>query len=315
MRQEDRYIYQVYCEGSFSKAAQKLFVTQPALSLAIQRVEQQIEMPLFDRSSRPLALTAAGQAYIDTIEKEMRLEQDLQRQLKDIRDRNTGSLRLGGSHYINAYILPEILAGFQAEYPGIQIALQENDSAELAHMLTEKELDLTFSCNTSFIEAFDHFPAFYDHILLAIPECREINTTLQDCVLTSADVVSGRHLSEDCPTVPLIHFQEESFILLKAGNNLHDRCHQMFRDAGFEPKVKMNLSQLVTACRLAEHQIGATFISDRLVTGRETGLCYYKLSHKLADRLFYLLMPKNMYVSYATRTFAAYVRQYMSQNY
>lgn len=313
MRQEDKYIYQVYCEGSFSKAAQKLFVTQPALSLAIQRIEQQIEMPLFDRSSRPLALTAAGQVYIDTIEKEIRLEQDLQRQLKDIRDRNTGSLRLGGSHYINAYILPEILAGFQAEYPGIQIGLQENDSAELAKMLTEKELDLTFSCNTAFIEAFDHFPAFYDHILLAIPECRDINDDLRAFVLTAADVAAGKHLSADCPTVSLSRFREESFILLKAGNNLHDRCYRMFREAGFEPKVKMELSQLVTACRLAEHQVGATFVSDRLVSGRETGLCYYKLNHELSNRLFYLLMPKNMYVSYATRTFAAYVRQYMSK--
>lgn len=311
MRQEDKYIYQVYCEGSFSKAAQQLFVTQPALSLAIQRVEQQIEMPLFDRSSRPLALTAAGQVYIDAIKKEMILEQDLKRQLGDIRDRNTGSLRLGGSHYINAYILPEILAGFQAEYPGIQIALQENDSAELAQMLTGKELDLTFSCNSAFIEDFDHFPAFYDHILLAVPDSWAINNSLQEYVLSASEVVLGKHLSDNCPTVSLKQFRNEAFILLKEGNNLHDRCFQMFREAGFDAKIKMELSQLVTAYRMAEHQIGATFVSDRLVSGQEETLCYYKLNHELADRLFYLLMPKNMYVSHATKTFAEYVRQYM----
>lgn len=311
MRQEDKYIYQVYCEGSFSKAAQKLYVTQPALSLAIQRVEQQIEMPLFDRSSRPLALTAAGEVYIETIEKEMRLKQDLQRQLSDIRDRNTGSIRLGGSHYINAYILPEILADFQEEYPGIQIALHENDSATLAQMLTEKKLDLTFSCNTTFIEDFDHFPAFYDHILLAVPSTWPINDTLHANVLSAADILKGKHLSENCPTVQLSKFVDQPFILLKKGNNLHDRCYQMFRDAGFSPTVKMQLSQLVTAYRMTEHQIGVTFVSDRLVQNRDEGLCYYKLSHPLATRLFYLLMPKNMYVSCATRTFATYVRHYM----
>lgn len=311
MRQEDKYIYQVYCEGSFSKAAQKLYVTQPALSLAIQRVEQQIEMPLFDRSSRPLALTAAGEVYIETIEKEMRLKQDLQRQLSDIRDRNTGSIRLGGSHYINAYILPEILADFQEEYPGIQIALHENDSATLAQMLTEKKLDLTFSCNTTFIENFDHFPAFYDHILLAVPSTWSINDTLQACALSTSDIFKGKHLVDNCPTTQLSHFADQSFILLKEGNNLHDRCYKMFRDSGFEPKVKMQLSQLVTAYRMAEHQIGATFVSDRLVQNQDTDLFYYKLSHPLATRLFFLLMPKNMYASCATRTFATYVRQYM----
>lgn len=311
MRQEAKYIYQVYCEGSFSRAAQKLFVTQPALSLAIQRVEQQIGMPLFDRGSRPLALTAAGQVYIETIEKEMRLEADLQRQLSDIRERNTGSIRLGGSHYINAYILPEILSGFQEQYPGIQIVLHENDSATLAQMLTGKELDLTFSCNTAFIGDFDHFPAFYDHILLAVPSSWAVNAPLQSCALTAADVASGAHLSENCPTVPLDPFREQPFILLKEGNNLHDRSYQMFQDAGFDPMVKMELSQLVTAYRMAEHQIGATFVSDRLVSALDQNLHYYKLRHPLADRLFYLLMPKNMYISCATRTFAAYVKQYM----
>lgn len=311
MRQEDRYIYQVYCEGSFSKAAQKLFITQPALSLAIQRVEQQIGMPLFDRSSRPLALTAAGEVYIDTIEKEMHLEQELQRQLCDIRERNTGSIRLGGSHYINAYILPEILAGFQADYPGIQIALHENDSAALAQMLTEKNLDLTFSCNTAFVGDFNHFPAFYDSILLAVPSTWPINQTLQDCALSAPDVAAGKHLSRECPTVSLDSFRELPFILLKDGNNLHDRCYRMFREAGFDPVVKMELSQLVTAYRMAEHQLAATFVSDRLVDPRDTELRYYKLNHPLTHRRFYLLMPKNMYISCATQTFAAYVRQHM----
>jgi len=310
MRQEDKYIYQVYREGSFSKAAQKLYVTQPALSLAIQRVEQQIEMPLFDRSSRPLSLTAAGRAYVDTIESEMRLRQDLQRQLCDIRDRNTGIIRLGGSHYINAYILPEILADFQEKYPGIQIELHENASATLAQMLTEKKLDLTFSCNTAFIENFDNYPAFYDHVLLAVPASWQINEKLKSFVLSAADICRGKHLSDDCPSVSLTEFRRQAFILLKEGNNLHDRSYRMFRDCGFEPVVKMQLSQLVTAYRMAEHQLGATFVSDRLVSEHDNALCFYKMIHPLATRLFYLLMPKNMYVSCAAKTFAAHIRQH-----
>lgn len=309
MRQEDKYIYQVYCDGSFSKAAQKLFVTQPALSLAIQRVEQQIQMPLFDRSSRPLTLTEAGRAYIENIEKKMHLVQDLQRQLGDIRDKNTGSIRLGGSHYLNAYLLPDILAGFKKTYPGIRISLHENDAATLAQMLTEKKLDMTFSCNADFIEDFDHIPAFYDHILLVVPADWDINKQLSEYMLSADDIVTGKHLSPEHPAVSLEWFRDKPFILLNEGINLRIRCQQMFRDAGVEPLVTMQLSQMVTAYRMAEHHIGATFISDLVITPNDHNVRFYKLSHPLASRLFYLLTPKNMYVSYATKTFGTYLQQ------
>ena len=65
MQNELIYIETVWQKGSFSKAAQALYLTQPALSLAIQKVENEIGMPLFDRSKKPLALTEAGQIYLD----------------------------------------------------------------------------------------------------------------------------------------------------------------------------------------------------------------------------------------------------------
>jgi len=313
MHQEDKYIYAVYQERSFSRAAQKLFVTQPTLSLAIQRVEQQIQMPLFDRSSRPLTLTAAGEAYIQMIEQEILLRQDLTRQLGDIRCKNTGNVRLGGSHYINAFILPELLAGFQLQYPGIQITLHEHDSVTLAQMLGEKKLDLTFSCNKNIIEDFDHFPVFYDHILLAVPIDSPIAEKLSHLALQAKDVSSGKHLSQDCPTVNLKEFRECPFILLQKGNNLYERCHTMFLEADFVPQIKMELSQLVTAYRMAQHRVGSTFVSDRLVSPDDQGICFFKLNHPLSNRLFYLLNPRNMYISHATKTFSEYIRNYFAE--
>ena len=64
-----QYIYQVYQDGSFTKAAEKLFLTQPALSMAVRQEEKILGAALFDRSRRPLALTPAGEAYIRTTER------------------------------------------------------------------------------------------------------------------------------------------------------------------------------------------------------------------------------------------------------
>lgn len=69
MQQDMRYVYEVYKQKSFSKAAQALFITQPALSIAIGKLEDKIGMPIFDRSTRPISLTTAGRVYLRAIER------------------------------------------------------------------------------------------------------------------------------------------------------------------------------------------------------------------------------------------------------
>lgn len=314
MQQEMKYIYQIYLDGSFSKAAEHLYLTQPALSMSVQKVESMLGMPIFDRSTRPLSLTQAGQVYIETARQTMFLEQELEQQIEDIRDLHTGTLCIGGSHYLNAYILPPVLTSFDRKYPGIRLELVEDSSARLSQMLSDRELDLTFNCDPYFLQNFKRYPAFYDHILLAVPKAYPINASLSNAVLSAEDIMKGAHLDQACPMVDLIRFDELEFLLLTAGNNLHDRGLQLFQEAGFEPKVKMEVSQLVTAYHLAEHALAATFVSDRLVTADSRQLCYYKLDSKLTERLFYILLPERKYTSAAVRAFIQYFTDVVSKN-
>lgn len=303
MQTEMEYVYRVYQEKSFSKAAESLFLTQPALSMAIRKVEDSLGMPIFDRSIRPMGLTPAGEAYIAYIEHCYYLEQEFHQQMQDIREVNTGSVRVGGSHYINAYILPSILSGFTREHPRIQIDLVESSSAVLSQMLGRREVDITFNCNPKFMEDFERYPAFEDHLLLAVPKALSINEKHAGSSLTADDVAGGRHLRPDCPCVSLDAFRSLDFILLNSGNNLHDRAKQLFQEAGFHPNIKMELSQLVTAYHLAEASLGAAFVSDRLVLHGENNLCYYKLDSALTTRMFYMLLPNRKYTSNAVRAF------------
>ena len=146
MQQEMKYIYTVYQKGSFSKAAEALFMTQPALSISIQKVENEIGMPLFNRDKKPLELTEAGQLYIEKIRQIMHLENELSQQLNDLTDLKTGQLRIGGSHYFNSYILPPVIADFKKKWPGIDLELTEAGSYELLTMLKDDLIDLTFNC-------------------------------------------------------------------------------------------------------------------------------------------------------------------------
>lgn len=315
MEQIFQYIYQVYEEGSFSKAAEKLYITQPALSIAIQKEEASIGMPLFDRTQRPLRLTPMGKIYIHTIKKAQYLDRELSEQINDIRNLNAGNIRIGGTHYLNAYILPEVLAGFSKKYPKINVELVESGSDNLMDMLYEKKIDLTFNCNPQFLPDFKCHPAFHDTILLAVPESYQIHERLKGAALSFADIRKEMHLEADCPTVSIEEFQSVEFILLSKGNNLYDRSLKLFQQAGFEPHIKMSLSQLVTSYHLAEHGIAAAFVSDRLITGQiskaSSNLQFYKINSELLYRQFYIMLPKKDYTSFATEKFIDYFANFM----
>ncbi len=304
MEQEMRYIWQVWQEGSFSRAAEKLYMTQPALSIAVKRVEAGLGAELFDRSRHPLELTQAGEAYIETIRRVRYLEEELERQIEDLRGLRTGRVRVGGTHFINCYLLAGALAEFAALWPGVELELMEASSADLAAALARRELDLTFSCDPELVARFEHRPAFRDHILLAVHEQEQLPDDLLPKALTAADILQGVHLREETARVSLASFRELPFILLGPGNNLNTRGREMFREAGFEPKIKMLVSQMVTSFRLADNGLGAAFVSDRLIRTPSSHLRFFRLEAPQAGRLFYLLRPERSYTPVAVRTFA-----------
>jgi len=306
MEQDMKYIFQVYQDGSFSAAAEHLYMSQPALSIAVKRVEDAIGAEIFDRSRRPLALTEAGRAYIDTLHYIRYLEEDLAQRIEDLRGLQTGTLRLGGTHFLNCYILAPILASFTKQYPGVQLELSEDSAVKLQARLQRRELDLTFSCAPEIVENFEHRPAFYDHVLLAVHRDTPLPPELDGYSLSAEDVMNRRHLEETCPKTDLRHFRDVDFIMLREGNNLFARGNQMFKEAGFNPKVKMSISQMVTSYRLADNGLGAAFVSDRLVRSRRGHLRFFRLDSEHADRLFYFLLPKRDYTPFAVRRFIDY---------
>lgn len=303
MEAELSYIYEIYKTGSFSKASENLYMTQPALSIAVKKIEKNIGMSLFDRSKHPLALTEAGKVYIQSIEKMMLLEEEMNNQINDLGNLVTGTLRIGGSHYVNSYILPNLLVNYSNLYPGVKIELMEASAAHLSRMLEEKNIDITFSCNELFLKNFKLHKAFSDTILLAVNKESPANAGLEKMALTYNDIKKEKHKRSNCPTTSLKSFKNAPFILLTPGNNLHNRALQMFADEGVEPNVKLETPQLVTSYHLAAADFGATFVCDRIITNKDFPVLYYKLNSPLADRQFYALLNEQNYIQKSVRAF------------
>ena len=116
MFQGMRYVYEVYKEMSFSKAARNLFISQPSLSAAVKKEEVQIGFPIFDRSSNPIQLTDLGKEYIRSIEIIMDVENGFQNYINDMRELKSGSLSIGGTNLFTSYVLPPLIS--RAVSPG-----------------------------------------------------------------------------------------------------------------------------------------------------------------------------------------------------
>jgi DNA-binding transcriptional LysR family regulator len=303
MQQEWKYIYTIWQEGSFSAAARKLFVTQPALSIAVRRIEEEYGEAIFDREAKPLRLTPAGSIVLRTIERTLMLEKEMTDQIRDLKNGETGQIRIGASPYISGCILPDILKGFAEKYPGIRIELFEDSSAKLLPMLEKQEIDITFSCNEDIIRRFPGRPGFSDRILIAVPSGYPFNELQRAAAMTADMICEGKHLARSAPKISLREFRDLSWIMLK---NMHDRSEAMFAEAGYEPKISLQLSQLVSAYSLAQSGFAAAFVSDRVIRPHDQSLLFFLPDSEYSVREYSMILPQRGYISSACRLFMDY---------
>ncbi len=310
MRSEQEYILTVYEKGSFSKAAQALYLTQPALSIAIQKVEAEIGMPLFDRSQKPLALTEAGHVYIEKLKQMRVLENELHTQLLDLTSMKSGSLRIGATSYHLSCILPPVLLRYKQAYPGVSLEIVELASYELKEQLRDQQIDITFASHWSKDDPFTPHPVFQDRLLLAVPAELPINRELKRLAMTCRDIRAGRHLDPSQPSVDPLRFDGVPFILLEPKYDLRMRADTFFQDAGFVPDICMEVAQIVTAYALAQEGMGATVVPDRAVVGNQEKTVFYKLSHPRAIRNMNVITNNRSYLSCATERFIEMLADY-----
>ena len=128
--------------GSFSKASEQLFVTQPAISKRIAILESELDIHLFDRIGRKVTLTEAGNALISRARKIVQQVEDSKRAIQNLSGHIAGKLSIGTSHHIGLHRLPPILREFTRTYPEVELDLHFMDSEEACHSVEHGEFEL-----------------------------------------------------------------------------------------------------------------------------------------------------------------------------
>ena len=178
------YIYAVYRHRNFSKAAQELHVSQPRLSSAVKKTEQELKLPLFDRTTNPISLTEAGQYYIEQVERISAIEEEMRNRFAQMRAVSGATLHIGSSMFFCTYVLPTLLKDFREQYPQITLIFTEGDTRALVEKLTRGELDLVLEVEKIEQKQMATVPWAAEEVMLAVPAKYKINRALSEYCYT-----------------------------------------------------------------------------------------------------------------------------------
>ncbi len=299
------YVFEVYKEKSFSKAAANLYISQPALSAAIKKIEARIGMPLFDRSTNPVRLTDCGREFIKSAEEIMDVQNRFDSSVKDLRELRAGHIAIGANFLIASYVLPPIITQFKQRYPLVKAELIAASPSQLEKGLMDGNLDLIMD-NYDFGEStYVRHMFFREQLILSVHKKFSSNDRARAYQLTYANIVTDEHLASSTPAAPISLFGGEPFILMTPGNDTRKRTDIICQNSAVSPYVILELDQLATAYSVACYGMGITLISDTLVKRMPPNpdIVYYKINDPEASRDAYIYHRKSKYVTFAMEEF------------
>lgn len=304
MFREKDYVLSVYREKGFSKAARKMYISQPSLSAMIRKAEERIGGAIFDRSASPIELTDIGRAYVRAALELARAEEAFQQYVSDVNHCLKGTISLGGTMLFMSFILPPLLSAFSGKHPQVEVKLHETHTALLFEELNEGELDLIVENSPVNPEIFEEKTFMTERLILGVPK-KDVDERLMQYSLSAGDISRGKHLLDDTKILPLKELSEQNYLLLKEGNDTRARADLLFEKEKLRPKIRLLLDQQITAYHLACAGMGAAFLSDTLISGMpdSDALWFFRLQPSLSERRISFFYKKKRILSAAARAF------------
>jgi DNA-binding transcriptional LysR family regulator len=279
----------VATERSFSRAAEKLFRTQPAISLAVQRLEAELGERLIDRAGKELLLTDAGQLVFDYARRFENLKAEMETALSELRDNSTGRLTVGANESTSLYLLPHI-ASYRRIYPRVHVQVRRSLSSKIPSQLVDGDLELG-------VISYD-------------PQDPRVASTV---IYTDhlAFVVSPQHRLARRKAVSIKELGMETFIahnVMSPYRNLVIRAFQQHRIA---LNMDVEMPTIETIRKLVQSNEGVAFLPKMCVEQeleRKT-ICEVKVRELKLVRQVRLVYPARRKLSHAVSAFLDLVKR------
>jgi DNA-binding transcriptional LysR family regulator len=279
----------VAAEKSFSRAAEKLLRTQPAVSLAVQRLEAELGNKLIDRSAKELLLTDAGRTELDYARRFESLQHELENSLAELRDKSSGRLVIGANESSTLYLLRHI-GNYRRLYPKVKVQVRRSLSSKIPSELIDGNLELG-------VVSYDP----------------EDDRLVSKIIYTDSlvFVVSPRHRFADRESVSITELDMETFIAHNVVSPYREVVLREFQRHKVPLNMDVEMPTVETIRKLVQSNQGVAFM-PRMCVGQELEqgtLRAVKVNELNVERKIRLVFPARRALSHAAKAFLEVIQQ------
>lgn len=280
-----KYFMTVAKHQNMTKAAEELFVAQPAISQSISRLEKEFDVKLFDRVGKTIQLNKYGETLLKYSKTIFKNVEGLQNEFDVIRDMSKDHIRILA--WPSSTVIPRLLSAFSDQYPYITMQITDNPD----------DGDYDFYFTTS---AYEELPYPCDILL-------------QEDILLA---VSTSNPLAEYDSISLNQAKDEAFIVQPVTKPYRHICETFCKMAGFYPTIKYELDSSQTTCELIRLNQGVSFLPSRS-WGRLAfpGIKYLKIDHPICLRTIYLSWDEKRVFSTADTVFRTFAQNYFRQTF
>ncbi|MGN1192635.1 MAG: LysR family transcriptional regulator [Dorea sp.] len=277
-----QYVITITEEKSITKAAKRLFISQPSLSLSIQSLEKETGVTLFQRTHGEMTLTYAGTLFYEWAVATLHSQEQLNLKLNDISQEKRNLIRIGLSPHRSLILLPKILDRFYTDFPYCEVHITEKPTWILKQLLEQNEIDFMIDIPHPDTINYQSDILTEEKILLAVPASY---TDQSPFSRTEKEAIS----LQETASYP--------YILLSSDQILGNMSRKMCESAAFYPNVRMTCEGIETALSLVNRQLGITFAPEIMAKQGKfcPNICYYPIRQFYDTRQLCLIYPKNRY--------------------
>lgn len=230
---------EVAVHKSFTKAAKQSYLTQSALSKAVKKLEDELQVSLFERSTRQLQLTDAGRLVYQQGHKALAAISELNVLLDELKDLSSGKIKIGVPPLIGTLFFPSIAQRFHQKHPIVSLELVEYGAKQIGKLVEEGEIDLGIVVLPVNEDKFNTYPFIEDEFVLYLHENHKLTSQ---------------------KNIYLNELRNEKFILFSEDFSLHDYIIQACEEVGFTPDISYQSSQWDLMIELVSSNLGITLL-------------------------------------------------------
>ena len=237
---------------NFSQAAEKLKISQPALSKQIIALENELGIKLFDRGTTPLYLTPAGEFFVEKAKRLLFEEENLLKTMDRYKNGESGTLTIGIAPFRSLYVMPQIVSKVKEKFPDIKIVLKEHGLAHLQKGLSEGRYDFAIMNLPVDETDFEVIPLEADSIVLAVP-----NRLLQ--------LIETEKISEKSGLVDLADCKRLPFVVVGQSQEMRKLFEKLCAKSEIEPNIFVEVTGVTTAREMVREGIAATLLPKQFL--------------------------------------------------